>query len=222
MKREPTGAEQTADFVQEFLVAAIHATLHRRGLYPPEMFVAARLFEVRVHRCRYPALCAYVSDVVSSTRPWLLDGSLKALALCVHGPDAALIERHVFELGLRGAASQPGGGSLPGAGELVALQRALGEALLRHAAFDAFLQPAPLRRATFSLVAFTSHASPDPAFKWAVEGGALPLGGGASAVGGPPPLPRRSLTHSLDAQRSPLMRLDVRAERPEEEARDTG
>ena len=62
-----TTADFAADCLCEFLEAALHCTLHRRGVYPAEAFELVRLYDVPVHRARHPELRDYLATAVGAT-----------------------------------------------------------------------------------------------------------------------------------------------------------
>jgi hypothetical protein len=148
-----SAADLAADVLCEWLDAAIHGTLHRRGLYAREHFEVCRLYGVAVQRARAPALQDYISAFVAAARPMIRTGAAQLVAVVVTTAARVPLERHVFEVGLVGAAaaaaaSLSSGARAPPAAPadaeaLPGLERLLGEALMALPAADAFLRPLP-------------------------------------------------------------------------------
>lgn len=140
-------------------------------------------------RPQYPDLSSYVSSAVTDARRWLLEGTLVGLALVVtsgEGTGARPLEHHAFDCALapallRRAGARAGARAVAappqqpqpqlGPAEVGAVQRVLGEALLRAASYDSRLPPAPLPAdASWRLVALTRGAEPPP-LTWMAEPG---------------------------------------------------
>jgi hypothetical protein len=149
-----TAADVAADVLCEFLEAAVHATLQRRGLYPRDLFELRRVFGVPVQFARPPELVEYVADFVAAVRPMMRTGAAQLLSVVVTTAARVPLERHVFEFGLVGeaaaaAAALAGGGPRPppasaADGEaLPVLERLLAETLASLSAGDAWLRPLP-------------------------------------------------------------------------------
>ncbi len=149
-----TSADFAADVLCEFMDAAVHATLCRRGLYPSELFERVSLYGTPVQRVRHPDLEKYVAGVVSAMRQWVRTGAARSLSLVVTAADHTPLERHVFHFSLRGSAasaaaslaasvSAPIGAEWTNMTHLAELERQLAEMLNRHAQTDAWLEPLP-------------------------------------------------------------------------------
>lgn len=79
--------------------ACIHQLLHNRGVYPRELFERTRLLNIPVHRLRSTDLCSYITDIVSSCKPWLRQDRVEALVLqVIDARTSHFLENFVFEL----------------------------------------------------------------------------------------------------------------------------
>ncbi|KAJ1631851.1 DNA-binding protein [Pavlovales sp. CCMP2436] len=100
------------DLLMAYLEAAFHATLHARGVYPPELFEPRRVLDVPVRIARHPALKVYLRDAVLSVREAMTKGPVERVELVLlpaAGFEPVPFERHVFDLGatrLRAAAGE--------------------------------------------------------------------------------------------------------------------
>lgn len=151
---QDSSAHAAADVLCEFLEAAVHATLHRRGVYPEELFERVSLYGINVQRSRHPELNAYIGDVVGGAHGWVCRGAARCLELVVTSAQHAVLERHVFQFQLLGAAAtaaeQLAAGTLPlpaGADAdsepAAALERRLAELLVVQAQRDAWRAALP-------------------------------------------------------------------------------
>lgn len=178
-----TTADFAADCLCEFLEAALHCTLHRRGVYPAEAFELVRLYDVPVHRARHPELRDYLATAVGAMRPWVRTGAASRLELviCEDGDPRVEVERHTFAFGLRGAAVEAAAvlrdnrcpPAMPAAAVQAVeaeLRRQLAEMLVRHSQTDAWLQPPLPGDCTFRLVVHTDERGADPDVAWVQEG----------------------------------------------------
>lgn len=89
------------DALFEYLEAALHATLHARNVYPEEMFEVRRVLDVPIRRSRHPSLNAYIHRVLAAARAAMGSVAIDKIAFVMvrpDDPDAAPIERHVFEV----------------------------------------------------------------------------------------------------------------------------
>jgi len=147
MNRGTCAAELATGVCLEFLEAAIHATLHRRGLYPPELFERRSIFGISLlAAARPPALAAYVADFLTALGPLARRGVARQVVLQVLSADATPLEKHVFDFRLLGCSSEAGERQLAPAEAreaLAALEQLLSEALQRLGAGDAYLRPLP-------------------------------------------------------------------------------
>lgn len=224
-----TTADFAADCVCEFLEAALHATLHRRGVYPDEAFELVRLYDVPLHRARHPELRDYLATAVAAIRPWVRTGAASRLELviCEDGNSSVEVERHTFVFGLHGAAAEAAAqlrsNSLPkpmSAADVQAvegaLRRQLAEMLVRHSQTDAWLQPPLGGECTFRLVVHTDERGRDPEVLWVQDG---------VVAGTPRPREARAAPPvSLDIQAlpaDPMFHLEVFSCRYTDEARRT-
>lgn len=94
------------DLMYGYLEAAIHATLHVRGVYPAELFEVRKVMNMPVHISRHPSLKKYVRDAVLSIREARQLEAVERveLVLLAANPEVPTaehepFERHVFELG---------------------------------------------------------------------------------------------------------------------------
>ncbi|KAG5177629.1 HORMA domain protein [Tribonema minus] len=90
---ERDAAELRADVLLEFLEAAIHTTLHARG-----MFERRRAYEVPVWMSRHPELNEYIAQALANARPLLVERLLHRVYLCFKRENGAIEESFVFEL----------------------------------------------------------------------------------------------------------------------------
>lgn len=85
------------------LEAAFHATLHIRGVYPPELFEPRRVLNLPVRIARHPALKEYVRNSVLSIKEAMLVGVVDKVELVILASldaraEPVPIERHIFEV----------------------------------------------------------------------------------------------------------------------------
>ena len=123
----------------------MHATLHRRRLYPAAAFAPRRYYDglVELQRCEHPGVADYVCGFLRDCREPLLANSVRSLALVVFADKSgAPLERHEFRPQLLGASGVdlPAAALQPGLHELM---RQLAGMLTRMAASDACLPPLP-------------------------------------------------------------------------------
>ena len=158
---QDSSAHAAADVLCEFLEAAVHATLHRRGVYPEELFERVSLYGIN----------AYIGDVVGGAHGWVCRGAARCLELVVTSAQHAVLERHVFQFQLLGAAAtaaeQLAAGTLPlpaGADAdsepAAALERRLAELLVVQAQRDAWREALPAGTHTRSLSLMPTPLTP--------------------------------------------------------------
>ncbi|KAG9301141.1 hypothetical protein G9A89_012524 [Geosiphon pyriformis] len=88
------------DIFCEFLEVAIHFILYVRGVYPANLFVLRKKYDVPVHMSRHPHLTKYILELVLSCKAELEEGTLEKAALIIVNPNEGNkpIERWVFEV----------------------------------------------------------------------------------------------------------------------------
>lgn len=132
-----------ADFVLEWVEAAVHATLHRRCIYPAAAFAPRRYYDglVELQHCEHAGVASYVCCFLRDCREALLSNSVRSLALVVFAAGSgAPLERHEFRPELPGEGDLPAAALQPGLHELT---RQLAGMLTRMAASDTCLPPLP-------------------------------------------------------------------------------
>ncbi|KAI1876844.1 uncharacterized protein JN550_000916 [Neoarthrinium moseri] len=81
-----------------FLTVAIHNVLFYRNLYPATTFLTTRVYNLPVHQSRHPKVCSWIRDAVDAIKAQLVQGSVQRIAIVVHGPDAAVLERWMIDV----------------------------------------------------------------------------------------------------------------------------
>ncbi|KAG8794142.1 hypothetical protein FRC12_000412 [Ceratobasidium sp. 428] len=89
---------QTVKEVVEFLEAAIHTILFIRGVYPPDLFVRRRKWDVPVYQSRHPALNEYISGAISAVKDQLLMGVVERMVVVIKDNHDVALERFIFSL----------------------------------------------------------------------------------------------------------------------------
>ncbi|KAG9126403.1 hypothetical protein FRC07_003552 [Ceratobasidium sp. 392] len=79
---------QTVKEIVEFLEVAIHTILFIRGVYPPDLFVRRKKWEVPVYQSRHPALNEYISGA----------GTVERMVIVIKDNRDVALERFIFSL----------------------------------------------------------------------------------------------------------------------------
>ncbi|KAG8470546.1 hypothetical protein KFE25_008967 [Diacronema lutheri] len=148
------------DMVLCHLEAAFHATLHVRGVYPPELFELRRVLNMPVRISRHPALKAYVRDAVVSIREAMQLAAVDKVELVLlakgvePGAEPSPVERHVFDFG----AALAHAGEQASDDDLEAIERNLRASLSSVAQLEHRL-PALASETTFAIVVHTPESN---------------------------------------------------------------
>lgn len=151
-----TGRSDLLDLLLCHLEAAFHATLHVRGVYPPELFETRRVLNLPVCISRHPTLKAYVRNAVLGIKEAMHAGAVDKVELVVlakmqdPGLEPIPIERHVFDLG----DTLPRGGEHMSDDDLEAIEQNLRASLASIGQLDHRL-PAIRCETTFAIVVHT-------------------------------------------------------------------
>ena len=54
----------------DFLTVAIHDILYSRSVYPEEMFLSVKRFNVPVHVSRHPEVNSYIKESLDAAKTW--------------------------------------------------------------------------------------------------------------------------------------------------------
>lgn len=101
-------APELLDTLCLVLEACVHQLLHNRGVYPRELFERTRLLNIPIHRLRSGDLCAYISEVINSCKPWMRRDLVEAIVLqVIDAKTGHFLENFVFELQQTSLLSQP-------------------------------------------------------------------------------------------------------------------
>ncbi|CAK7211947.1 hypothetical protein SCUCBS95973_001296 [Sporothrix curviconia] len=91
-------ATQLYSTLHHFFEVAVHTVLYYRRLYPERAFATATAFDVPVHQCRHPAVCAWVRATIEQVMVQITGGvgaaasdrlptdGVNAVAVVVHAP----------------------------------------------------------------------------------------------------------------------------------------
>nr|XP_009860515.1 mitotic spindle assembly checkpoint protein MAD2B-like [Ciona intestinalis] len=87
----------TGDVTCEFLEVAFHQILRSRQVYPWDIFVARKKYNIPVFMSCYPPLNLYIAGIMTSVKPLIDQGIVKRVVLLLLS-SLTVLEQFVFEL----------------------------------------------------------------------------------------------------------------------------
>lgn len=85
--------------VSDFFFCAINSILYQRGIYEPEHFNKESKYGLTVLTTIHQGLLAYLKQVMSQMKVWLVDGNVQRLVVVVTGVDSGeTLERWQFNI----------------------------------------------------------------------------------------------------------------------------
>ncbi|KAJ3408205.1 MAD2 mitotic arrest deficient-like 2 [Chytridiales sp. JEL 0842] len=88
----------TLDVILEFLEVAIHSILYYRKVYPEDVFIRARKYQLIVRKSRHPLLNEYILDFLDGIKPDLLKGVLNKVHVVILDSLSNPVEKFVFQV----------------------------------------------------------------------------------------------------------------------------
>jgi len=82
--------------VAEFIEVAIHTILYVRQIYPPDLFVRRKKYDMPVFQSRHPALNEYISGAVKAITDELVSGNIQKVVVVIKDKDQVALERFIF------------------------------------------------------------------------------------------------------------------------------
>jgi mitotic spindle assembly checkpoint protein MAD2B len=101
-QRQPLFLNTFASLIEaftDFLVVSIHTILRSRVLYPPNIFITTRKYNLPVAQLRHPKVCTWILNACSAIRTQLLEGVVDRIFVVIYTQDAKVVERWVFDIG---------------------------------------------------------------------------------------------------------------------------
>ncbi|KAG6380867.1 DNA-binding protein [Boletus reticuloceps] len=80
----------------EFIEVAIHTILYARQIYPPDLFVRRKRYDMPVFQSRHPALNEYISGAVKAIADELASGNIQKVVIVIKDKDQVPLERFIF------------------------------------------------------------------------------------------------------------------------------
>jgi mitotic spindle assembly checkpoint protein MAD2B len=82
----------------EFIEVAIHTILYVRQIYPPDLFVRRKKYDMPVFQSRHPALNEYISGAVKAIADELLSGNIQKVVIVIKDKEQVALERFIFSV----------------------------------------------------------------------------------------------------------------------------
>jgi len=96
--------------VSDFFFCAINSILYQRGIYQPENFSKESKYGLTVLTTTHQGLLAYLKQVMSQMKVWLVDGNVQRLVVVVTGVDSGeTLERWQFNISVEDDAGNGSG-----------------------------------------------------------------------------------------------------------------
>ncbi|KAG8219493.1 DNA-binding protein [Butyriboletus roseoflavus] len=89
---------QAVQGITEFLEVAIHTILYVRQIYPPDLFVRRKKYDMPVFQSRHPALNEYISGAVKAIAAELALGNIQKVVVVIKDKDQVALERFIFSV----------------------------------------------------------------------------------------------------------------------------
>lgn len=87
----------STDIVTEFFEYSVNSILYQRAIYPPESFRKAPKYGLAMMLTTDEALAAYISNIMTQLKEWLMNDKVRKLVLVVKAVDShETMERWVF------------------------------------------------------------------------------------------------------------------------------
>ena len=90
-------ASSPTQLLLDYIQTCVFVYLHNRKIYSENTFDRRRAFDVIVQTTRQPELLAYVSESLSSVKPWIERGELKQICAVLMDQKGNVAERLDFE-----------------------------------------------------------------------------------------------------------------------------
>jgi len=84
--------------VAEFIEVAIHTILYVRQIYPSDLFVRRKKYDVPVYQSRHPALNEYISGAVKAIADELVSGNIQKVLVVIKDKHQIALERFIFSV----------------------------------------------------------------------------------------------------------------------------
>ncbi|KZS96077.1 DNA-binding protein [Sistotremastrum niveocremeum HHB9708] len=96
---EPTlSYNQVVKAIADFIEVAIHNILYVRHLYPADLFVRRKRYEVPVFQARHPDLISYISGAMKAVAAEMKLGHVEKVIVVLKKNDNVAMERFIFSI----------------------------------------------------------------------------------------------------------------------------
>nr|XP_039251189.1 mitotic spindle assembly checkpoint protein MAD2B-like [Styela clava] len=99
VQKEEQSSKAASEILVEFMEVAIHQILYSRKLYPEEIFILRKKYNIPIHIASHPGLKDYISSTLSSVQNLLQKKEICRVSLLVEDGDVP-VENFLFEVNI--------------------------------------------------------------------------------------------------------------------------